>query len=111
MSVSKIGQFGVTITAAALVAGCLPIDRPNDLRFTLANDTEVTLVIWEGGYNRGTREPGGSFLVSIGHSRQYCTDDVRVATEDGMLEARNPEICHGDTWTVTPDDLIPAEGA
>lgn len=104
--------MAAAVVAVALVGGCLPVDAPNDLQFTFVNDTDVTLVVWElDEYTRGTFEPGESGTVSLGHSRQYCTDDVRARTEDGALEAHDPEICHGDTWVVDDDDLRPATTA
>lgn len=103
-----IGRVAAVVVAVALGGGCLPVDAPNDLQFTFVNETDVTLVFWESDeYMRGAFEPGESGSVSLGHSRQYCTDDVRARTEDGTLEAHDPEICHGDTWVVGEESLGP----
>ena len=90
------------------LTSCLFGDPSDSLALTVVNHTDETLKLWESGRSyRGQVESGGETGASLGTTSDDCTESVSARTLDDRLEARAPEICHGDTWVIEPDDLRP----
>lgn len=101
--------LAVAALCTGALASCFFGDPSDSLLFTVENRTTQTLVVWElGELEVRTVAPEEAASAALGTStRDDCTGGVSARTLDDRLEARAPEICHGDTWVIEPDDLRP----